>query len=90
MGWMKQVVDRRPPHVIDDGLVSWWDWHVEPMWAVLVLALQRRCIDCAAVKPRHVYDCPRAECWEKVGFLTEERYCGWHGRAAGWPCREAS
>lgn len=29
-------------------------------------------------------------CWEKVGAFTRDHYCGTHGRAAGWPCREAT
>lgn len=28
-----------------------------------------------------------ARCWMKTGFVTGERYCGQHGRAAGWPCK---
>lgn len=59
MGWMKQVVDRRPPHVIEDGLTSWWDWHVEPIWAVAVLAATRRCTECRAGRPYHQLDCSR-------------------------------
>jgi hypothetical protein len=26
------------------------------------------------------------ECWPKTGFVSGERYCGKHGRSAGWPC----
>ena len=27
-------------------------------------------------------------CWPKGGFITGEQYCGYHGRNAGWPCRD--
>lgn len=26
------------------------------------------------------------DCWPKTGFVSGERYCGKHGRSAGWPC----
>lgn len=35
-------------------------------------------------------DGEREDCYRKVGWLSEDVYCGRHGRAAGWPCSVAS
>lgn len=56
MGWMKRF-DQRPEYV--KAGCTWWEWHIEPMTDVLVLALQGRQICCEAKKPAHKMDCSR-------------------------------
>jgi len=33
------------------------------------------------------YDEPEPECEPRFGYITGEKYCAIHGRAAGWPCK---
>lgn len=42
-------------------------------------------VSCAFGNPT----CPefgQPKCWSKTGWLSGQTYCGYHGRAAGWPC----